>query len=184
MYDNPETDMRFVRINDVNTAVGAAVRLMMSEPAFSGLGFGEWARVIDGQVARGHCGFVVDAYSQIVGFAGWALAPEAKAEAWANHGLMLSDADCREGDCLIVNAWLAKDSTVNRFLLKTFRSIGVSKKTAYFRRNYRGGVTRVVRLPVNKFVSRHIARDSGRASALGVSLATTALAARIEERAR
>ena len=74
-----EASYRMVQIADPNTAVGTAVRLMFAQPAYAKLSFGDWVGVIDGQVARGHYGFAVDAASKVLGFMGWALATRDRA---------------------------------------------------------------------------------------------------------
>ena len=62
------------------TALGLAVSHLMTKPVFANLRFGEWSRVLVGQVNRGHYCFVVDRDGQIQGFVGWALATREKAE--------------------------------------------------------------------------------------------------------
>ena len=142
----------FVQIADPSAAVGTAVRFMMGEPAFAKLAFGEWARVLDGQVTRGHYGFVLDGDHQVQGFLGWALATRAKAEAWAD-GAALTDEDCRAGDCLIVNAWVEKSPAVHRFLFGALRDLIAGKVALYARRVAADGTIRVVRMPVDEVVT-------------------------------
>ena len=145
----------FVRIADPSAAVGTAVRFMMGEQAFARLAFGDWARVLDGQVTRGHYGFVLDADHQVQGFLGWALATREKAEAWAD-GAALTDEDCREGDCLIVNAWVEKSPAVHRFMMGAVRDLGPGKAMVFFKRRWPDGTSRTVRMPVDDVVSGRV----------------------------
>ena len=158
-------DLKLIQVPDANMAVGLAVRFMLGEPAYATLPFGDWAAVLCNQVGRGHYAFVTNAADQVVGYAGWALAPEAKAEAWAEDGVELSDAECRAGDCLLMNAWIARDKAVHRFLVDAVREGAQDKKTIYFRRAYADGRRRVVRMPVNEFAASHLARNAAAAGA-------------------
>ena len=122
---------------------------MMGEPAFAKLAFGDWARVLDGQVTRGHYGFVLDGDQKVQGFLGWALATRAKADAWAD-GAELTDEDCRAGDCLIVNAWAEKSPAVRRFMFGALRELLAGKAILYARQAAADGTTHVVRMPVEE----------------------------------
>lgn len=154
---------------DANAAVGLAVRFMVGHPAYAELPFGSWSAALCNQVGRGHYAFVIDGSNEVVGYAGWAMAPEAKAEAWAEGRLELSDEECRVGDCLIMNAWIANSNAVNRFLVDAVRAGAQDKKTIYFRRVYSDGRLKVVRLPVNEFFANHLTRN---AAASGDSVVT------------
>ena len=150
--DSPPKDYNLIRLADANTAVGTAVRLMFTQPAFAKLTFGEWVAVVDGQVARGHYGFVVDETGKVLGFIGWALATPEKAEGWA-AGAPLASEECRAGECLIVNAWVEAEPAVHRFMVGALRALVVGKTTIFSRRVGADGTMRVVRLPVDQFVS-------------------------------
>lgn len=157
--------LKLVTLPDPNAAVGLAVRFMLGQPAYASLPFGEWAAVLCNQVGRGHYAFVTNAADEVVGYAGWALTPEDKAEAWAERGAELTDAECRAGDCLLMNAWIAKDAATHRFLVDAVRAGAQDKKTIYFRRTYPDGRQKVVRLPVNEFAASHLARNAAAATA-------------------
>ena len=152
--------LKLTQLPDANAAVGLAVRFMVGHPAYADLPFGSWSAALCNQVGRGHYAFVVDSNNEVVGYAGWAMAPEAKAEAWAEGQLELSDEECRVGDCLIMNAWIANSNAVNRFLVDAVRAGAQDKKTIYFRRLYPDGRRRVVRLSVNEFAASHLARNA------------------------
>lgn len=152
---------RLVQLADGNAAFSQAARFTMGEPAYAELPFGKWARVLDGQVSRGHYAFAIDAAGEVRGFAGWALVEEAKAEAWAEGRDPLEDADCRAGDCIIFNSWIAKDRAAHRFMVREIRPFTLGRKTAYFNRSYPDGTRRIVRLPINAMVEAHVAALAG-----------------------
>jgi hemolysin-activating ACP:hemolysin acyltransferase len=149
---------RLYRPDKPAMALGLAVNHLMTKPAFANLRFGDWARILAGQINRGHYCFAIDQSNKIVGFAGWALATREKAEAWVEGRAGLSFADSREGECLVFNAWAADNFKVHRFMVDEARKIIRDKQTLYFKRYYADGSTRPVRLNVNDFVVRHIER--------------------------
>jgi hypothetical protein len=85
-------------------ALGLAVNHLMTMPAFANLRFGEWSRVLVGQINREHFCFVADDKNQIRGFLGWALTSKEHAEAWVQGRGGLSYKDSLHGDCVIFNA--------------------------------------------------------------------------------
>ena len=74
-------------------ALGLAVNHLMTKPAFAKLRFGEWSRVLTGQINRGHYCFAMSADNRIVGFAGWGLTTHEKAEAWVQGLSILTNAE-------------------------------------------------------------------------------------------
>jgi Flp pilus assembly protein TadD len=143
-------------------ALGLAVEFLSKKPAFAKLQFGQWSQVLFYQVARGHFFFVVDQDRRVRGFLGWALTPKALAEQWVEGRAGLRNEQCREGDCVIVNAFAADTAGANRFIVDTMRRLFASKRTLYFKRHYPDGRTRPTRLTVNDFVADHLARSAGR----------------------
>jgi hemolysin-activating ACP:hemolysin acyltransferase len=141
-------------------ALGLAVNYLMAKPAFASLQFGEWSRILVGQINRGHYYFAVDAGNHIQGFIGWALTTQEKAEDWLERRKALSYQDSRQGECVIINAWAAENRAVHRFLVDELRKIFRDKEALYFKRFYKDGSVRPSRLSVNEFVERHIERDS------------------------
>lgn len=137
-------------------ALGLAVSFLMTMPAFARLRFGEWSRILVGQINRKHYRFVLNDKNSVVGFAGWAETTKAIAEAWVEGRASFSDKDALAGDCLVFNAWAASTPEINRFLLNAMRQVAKDKDTAYFKRYYPDGKVRPVRLPVNEFVAGHI----------------------------
>jgi tetratricopeptide (TPR) repeat protein len=137
------------RPNDRAAALGLAVEFLSKKPAFAKLQFGEWSQVLFYQVAREHFFFVVDKDRRVQGFLGWALTDQALAEQWLEGRAGLSNEQCRNGDCVIINAFAADTGDVNRFIIDTMRQVFASGRTLYFKRHYPDGRTRPVRLSVN-----------------------------------
>ena len=150
-------ELRLIRPDSALVALGLAVSYLMTKPAFARLPFGDWSRILVGQINRGHYYFVGDGSRQIQGFVGWALATREKAEAWADGRRSLSHEDSKAGECLVFNAWVANNTRVHRFMVDEARKIVQDKETLYFKRHYPDGSTRPVRLNVNDFVATHIA---------------------------
>ena len=144
-------------------SLGLAVEFLSKKPAFAKLQFGEWSQVLFYQVARGHFFFVVDQDRRIRGFLGWALTSQVLAEQWVEGRAGLRNEECREGDCVIVNAFAADTVGANRFIVDTMRKLFAGKRTLYFKRHYPEGRTRPTRLNVNDFVADHLARSVERA---------------------
>lgn len=155
--------MRLYRPDKPALALGLAVNHLMTKPAFAKLRFGEWSKILVGQINRGHYAFVLDGDGQVRGFVGWALATREKAEAWA-EGHSLGYADSLEGECLLFNVWSASSTRVHRFMVDEARKLIRDKETLYFRRHYPDGSVRIVRLSVNDFVDGHIGRRAERSA--------------------
>lgn len=151
-------ELRLFRPASAAAALGLAVSHLMTKPAFANLKFGDWSRILTGQINRGHYCFVVDAANQVQGFMGWALATEEKAEGWVEGRRPLSFEDSRAGDCMVINAWSANTNAVTRFLLGEARRIARDKRTVYFKRHYKDGTTRPARVAANRFIAGHLAR--------------------------
>jgi hemolysin-activating ACP:hemolysin acyltransferase len=158
------TELKLFRPQNSYVALGLAVNHLMTKPAFARLRFGDWSRILTGQINRNHYYFAVDGRNQIQGFVGWAVASKDKAEAWVEGRGTLSFEDSLNGDCVIFNAWAASTPEANRFLVEQAREIIAGKDTVYFKRHYKDGSTRPVRLRVNDFVAHHLARHKGVAS--------------------
>ena len=154
----PDTDLKLFQPSNAYVALGLAVSHLMTKPAFAKLRFGDWSRILTGQINRKHYCFAIDGNNQVQGFLGWALTSKDKAEAWVEGRGAVSFGDSQDGDCVILNAWAASTPEANRFLLAQARRIIDGKDTVYFKRHYKDGSTRPVRLRVNDFVARHLAR--------------------------
>jgi hemolysin-activating ACP:hemolysin acyltransferase len=152
--------LRVMRAATPVIALGLAVNHLMTKPAFANLKFGDWSRILVGQINRNHYYFAVDEKNQVQGFLGWALASKENAEAWVEGRRGLGEAEAKDGDCVVFNGWAANNGKVNRFLLDVARKVVVGKDTIYFKRYYNDGTTRPVRLSVNDFVAGHVAKKS------------------------
>jgi hemolysin-activating ACP:hemolysin acyltransferase len=152
----PRPDLKLFRPQSPFVALGLAVK-----PAFANLRFGDWSRILVGQINRKHYCFAVDGKNQIQGFMGWALTSQENAEAWVEGRGALSFADSLNGDCVVFNAWAANTGKVNRFLLGEARKVIEGKDTVYFKRFYKDGSVRPARLRVNDFVAQHLRRQNG-----------------------
>jgi hemolysin-activating ACP:hemolysin acyltransferase len=156
----PDGTLRIFKPAGRAAALGLAVSHLMVKPAFANLKFGDWSRILVGQINRGHYCFVVDEKNEVQGFMGWALATREKAEAWVEGRRGLTFEDSRAGDCMVINAWSATSIGVTRFLLAEARRICRDKSAVYFKRHYKDGATRSARLAINSFVGAHIERHA------------------------
>jgi hemolysin-activating ACP:hemolysin acyltransferase len=157
----PAGGLRLVRPASAATALGLAVSHLMTKPAFASLTFGAWSRILVGQINRGHYQLVLDGAGRVVGFLGWALTSEANAEAWVRGRGGFSDAEAREGDCVVFNAWSADTPAVHGVARQAARAAILGRRLVYFKRHYRDGRTRPTRLTVNAFVEPHLGRGAG-----------------------
>ena len=144
----PGARLRAVRPPDPRVALGMAVNYLMTDPVFARLPFGQWSRVLVGQVNRGHYLFVLEGV-KVVGFAGWALATKAKAEAWLAANRDFGSDDSRDGEVVLLNAWKAARPAVNRFMVAALRPHFRGQSLVYAKRFYAGGRMRPVRRRIN-----------------------------------
>jgi hemolysin-activating ACP:hemolysin acyltransferase len=127
-------------------ALGLAVEYLSRKPAFAALPFGDWSQTLFYQAARGHYFFVVDQDQRIRGFLGWALTEQRHAELWVEGVSGLTNDQCLEGDCVIINAWSADTADVNRFLRAAGLRVFAGRRVVYFKRHYSDGRERPMRL--------------------------------------
>lgn len=151
-------ELQAVRPRNSREALGMAVSYFMTDPVFARLPFGQWSRVLVGQINRGHYLFAMEG-EKVVGFVGWALTTKEKAEAWLTENRDIGFADSLAGEVVLINAWKATSPAANRFLLATMRRVVSDKAMVYAKRFYRGGRVRSVRIAVNAFVEAHLAHD-------------------------
>jgi tetratricopeptide (TPR) repeat protein len=147
---------------DRAASLGLAVEFLSRMPAFAKLQFGEWSQVLFYQAERGHCLFVIDQHRRVRGFLGWALTEQTLAEQWVEGRAGLRNDQCRDGDCVIINAVAAETAATKRFIVETMRDLFASRRMVYFKRHYPDGRARPSRLSVNKFVEAHLKRASER----------------------
>ena len=158
-------EFRLFRPDTPAVALGMAVNYLMTKPAFANLRFGDWSRILVGQINRGHYVFVLGSDKKLCGFAGWALTPGEKAEAWVEGRAALTYQDSLAGECVVFNAWTAETTEAHRFMVDATRLHMHDKKTLYFKRHYPDGSVRPVRLPVNRFVAGHLTSKAAAAPA-------------------
>jgi hypothetical protein len=60
MEPSPKAAYKLYRPNSPAIALGLAVNHLMGKPAFANLKFGDWSRILVGQINRGHYCFAVD----------------------------------------------------------------------------------------------------------------------------
>lgn len=152
-----EADRALRAVQDRNpyAALGRISTYLMSKPSFANLKFGGWMRTMIGQINRGHYFLVIEG-EKTVGFAGWALADEVKAKAWASGGCDLDSNECRRGDCMVINAWAADNDAVNMFIRRELRRRGLGLKAAYAKRFYEDGRVRPLRLGTTGAMASHV----------------------------
>lgn len=153
--------LRAMREQDRARALGLAVSYLMTRTAFAKLPFGHWSRILTGQINRGHYLFAVRG-NEIVGFFGWALTTEEVADRWLSGEREPTGEECRDGDCILINAWEARDEAVQKFVVEKFREVVVGKRLIYGKRFYEDGRVRPVRMSVNEFVARHVRNPTSR----------------------
>jgi hemolysin-activating ACP:hemolysin acyltransferase len=146
------------RPEDMAAALGLTVDYLSRKPAFARLQFGEWSQVLRYQVARERFFFVVDQTRTVQGFLGWALTREDLAAKWLDGRVRVRDDECLEGDRVIINAFAAESRDAKRFIVNSMRELFANKGALYFKRYYRDGRTRPMRLNVNDFVASHLSR--------------------------
>jgi hypothetical protein len=138
-------ELRFVRARDPAVGFAESVAHLMTKPAFARAPFGHIARMLAGQVGRGHYAFVKSGPA-IVGLVGWARTIEANAEAWLAGARPLGDADARAGDCVLINCWQADTPAVTRFMLAKLGRVLADCRRVYAKRHYPDGRVRPLRL--------------------------------------
>jgi hemolysin-activating ACP:hemolysin acyltransferase len=141
-------------MEDPHAALGVAVRLFLDDQKFASLTFGHWASTLLGQILRNHYRFVLQG-NEVVGFLGWCLTDEPHAERWV-AGNDLPFEHSQSGDCMIINAWVARTPAANRFVLQEARAVAKDRTWIYFKRYYDEGRVRHMKLSVNKFVGKHV----------------------------
>ena len=145
------SELRAVRPKNKTYALGLACNVMMAEPAYARIPFADWCQILAGQVRRDHAFFVLDEADTVVGYAGWALADEKKASAWLEGKTDLSCEECIDGDCVVLNAWIAGSRSVQKFMIRHMRDALGDKRYIFAKRAYADGKMRPVKLRVTDF---------------------------------
>lgn len=126
-------------------ALAVLVQLSLKAPAFVGLRFGTWARVLIGQVNRGHY-LILFEDDRPAGFGGWFPARRTEAEAWLTGNADIPVSPEAEADCAIVNAFMAPSPVATRVLRDAMLDRGRGFGTLYGKRVLPDGRRRLVRL--------------------------------------
>jgi tetratricopeptide (TPR) repeat protein len=145
---------------ETRAALGLAADYLSKKATFARLPFGEWTRTLAHQAASGRQLFVIDGRQCVLGYLGWAVTTQSLAEQWLQGLQALSDEDCRSGDFVIINAFAAETKASARLLVDSARDLFKDKAAIYFKRFYRNGRVRAMRLSVNAFVTAHLARSA------------------------
>lgn len=150
---------RVVRFKDPHAALGRSVMQLMGKPGFAQLRFGSWSRVLVGQINRNQY-FFLERDGQMVGFAGWSRSSEQKADAWVAGEGDLSHEEALTGDCIIVNVWQSDDPQAQAEMVRQMRLVAHDVRLVYGRRSYGDGRDRFIKMPMSRFVARHISRGT------------------------
>ena len=137
--------LRTLVLPSADAALVVLVQLSLQAPAFAGLRFGTWARVLIGQVNRRHY-LILTEDGRPVGFGGWFPARSAEAEAWLTRNRDIPVAPESEADCAIVNAFMAPDPLATRVLRDAMLERGRGFGMIYGKRVLPDGRRRLVRL--------------------------------------
>jgi len=148
-----------MRFRDPHAALGRAVMQLMGKPGFGQLRFGSWSRILVGQINREHY-FFLERAGKIVGFAGWSRSSEAGADTWVAGEGDLSPDEVMTGDCIIVNVWQSDDPQAQAEMVRQMRLIAHDIRLVYGRRSYGDGRDRFIKMPISRFLARHIARGA------------------------
>ncbi|MCR8550655.1 hypothetical protein M4578_22760 [Salipiger sp. P9] len=126
-----------LRNNNGHLAAGHAMALLMGHPVFANRRFGGLARLIAGQVNRGHY-YILFRDQKPAGFLGWAYTDEAPARAWlAGDGSRVGNGT--SGDSAVFNIWVTDGPDMNSFALRTMRREFHDKRLIVARRLYADG---------------------------------------------
>ena len=141
----PRNGFAAVRLGNPNVALALMVQLSLTAPAFAQQRFGTWARVLIGQVNRGDY-LVLLRDGRPVGFAGWFPAFMADAEAWIEGNADIPPAPPGQGDCAVMNAFMAPSADGSRYLREAFLRQIPNLKWVYAKR-VKGEQRRLARVP-------------------------------------
>lgn len=141
----PQNGFAAVRMTEPSAALGLMVQLSIQADAFASQRFGTWARVLIGQVNRGDY-IVLLKNGRPVGFAGWFPASMEDAETWIEGNTDIPPAPRGQGDCAVMNAFMAPDATGSRYLREAFLSQIPNLKWVYAKR-VKGDKRRMARVP-------------------------------------
>ena len=141
----PRNGFLAVRMTRPMDALALMVQLSLQAPAFASQRFGTWSRVLIGQVNRGDY-VILLLNGRPVGFAGWFPAFMADAETWIEGNTDIPPAPPGQGDCAVMNAFMAPSADGSRYLREAFLSQIPALKWVYAKR-VKGERHRMARVP-------------------------------------
>ena len=122
-------------------ALGKAVELQSQHPAFGNRPFGEWSKILMGQINRGHFAFIA-CEDKITGFIGWLRTDRASGEAWLRENKHVKDPNVPMGEAVVVNAIQAEDRGALRLIRAKATELEKPPFTIYAKRFYKDGTIR------------------------------------------
>jgi hypothetical protein len=151
-----EADYHLVTPPSPQAALGVAARHLMDKPAFGHLKFGHWARILVGQVNRGHY-LIIARGEEVVGSFGWSFATEEGCAAWL-EGREIPGGFTQDGTHAVLNAVALSDPGAHGFLINAMRVALRGRTHLAFKRVYKSGAIRPMCQPISRFLERHVAR--------------------------
>ena len=131
-------------LDDPYRALGRAAALCARHPAFADRPFGQWTRVLMGQVNRGDYRFVLKDRT-LIGFLGWVRTDETGAERWLSG---VPPETSPDGDHVVLNALACDDPGALPFIAREAGTLVPPPFMLVGKRFYEDGRVRPVRLPI------------------------------------
>jgi hemolysin-activating ACP:hemolysin acyltransferase len=157
-----QAEHRAIRDKNPFAACGRTVSYLMNVPNLARLPFGQMAKLIAGQINRGHYFFVVDRSSAICGYCGWTQAAHEQAEAWLERNVEVSGQDKADGPVCVINLWQASSPKANAVIIGALRTmLHPATELVVAKRFYPDGTIRPVRIPISANQLRPRQQDSG-----------------------
>lgn len=140
-----DSNVQAVRFDRPETALSLAVTMTLAIPVFARQRFGNWARVLVGQINRGDYVFALDGQDP-VGFCGWTPALKVDAEKWLKQDIEIAAMSPGQADCMIVNVVIAKTPAARTCLRDAVLSATDELHYVFAKRIAADGAKRLVRL--------------------------------------
>ena len=133
-----------IRLDNPQTALGCAVRILRSGQPFRSNKFGAFTDAVVRQIKRGH--YVLTVQDDMVfGYFGWAICSEEVAHAWLERRRAPTPETCEGDDCFIVETFYAKSREAAFFQTRHVRKLYPTVQV-FCRRAKKGQPLRPVRL--------------------------------------
>jgi hypothetical protein len=158
----PGPAYRATRDRNPFAACGRTVSYLMNIPNLARLPFGQLAKLVVGQINRGHYFFVVDPSSAICGYCGWTQATHAEADAWLEKNIEVGSVHSKDGPVSVINVWQASSPSANAVIIGALRTmLHPATELVVARRFYPDGTIRPVRLPLSRKQLRPAQQNRG-----------------------